>query len=90
MKTKISLISQEHQSPMTNNYTRMFRGRIRMSTCRIILITSLAWLLIDVIIIMKYTDGMNGGLFKRSNNNNHVEVSLLCVHFFLCVKFYTY
>ncbi|CAO1306249.1 unnamed protein product [Diamesa serratosioi] len=59
---------------MTNvSYTRMFRGRIRMSTCRIILITSLAWLLIDVIIIMKYTDGMNGGIFKRNNNNNHVE-----------------
>lgn len=78
MKAKISFISQEHQqSPsMTNvNLTRMFRGRIRMSTCRIILVTSLAWLLIDVIIIMKYTDGMNGGIFKRSNSNNHLEVS---------------
>lgn len=57
---------------MTN--TRMFRGRIRMSTCRIILITSLAWLLIDVIIIMKYTDTLGSGLFKRSNEYN-VEVS---------------
>jgi hypothetical protein len=60
---------------MTNtNYSRMFRGRIRMSTCRIILITSLAWLLIDVIIIMKYTDTLGSGLFKRSNEYN-VEVS---------------
>lgn len=62
----------------------MFRGRIRMSTCRIILITSLAWLLIDVIIIMKYTDGMNGGLFKR-NNDNHLEVSLLCVEMYVSI-----
>jgi polypeptide N-acetylgalactosaminyltransferase len=40
-----------------------------MSTCRIVLVTSLAWLLIDVILIMKYTDGLNGGIFKRSKDN---------------------
>lgn len=61
-----------------SNYTRMFRGKIRMSTCRIILITSLAWLLIDVIIIMKYTDGLGGGIFKKS----HTEVSELFFFFF--------
>lgn len=58
---------------MTNaSCSRMFRGRIRMSTCRIILITSLAWLLIDVIIIMKYTDNL-GSVFKKSGEYN-VEV----------------
>lgn len=56
------------------NYTRMFRGKMRMSTCRIILITSLAWLLIDVILIMKYTDGLNGGLFKKSRDNEVSEL----------------
>jgi hypothetical protein len=51
----------------------MFRGKMRMSTCRIILITSLAWLLIDVIIIMRYTDGLSGGIFKK---NTQSEVSI--------------
>lgn len=59
-----------------SNYARMFRGKMRMSTCRIILITSLAWLLIDVIIIMRYTDGLNGGIFKK---NAQSEVSTLKV-----------
>lgn len=56
------------------NYTRMFRGKMRMSTCRIILITSLAWLLIDVILIMKYTDGLNGGIFKKSRDSEVSEL----------------
>lgn len=55
----------------------MFRGKMRMSTCRIILITSLAWLLIDVIIIMRYTDGLGGGIFKKTPQN---EVSELLKH----------
>lgn len=78
MKTeKISYINLHQANPMSN-YSRMFRGRIRMSTCRIILVTSLAWLLIDVILIMKYTDGLNGGLFKKSTDN---EVSVLNFYF---------
>lgn len=56
------------------NYTRMFRGKMRMSTCRIILITSLAWLLIDVILIMKYTDGLNSGIFKKPRANEVSEL----------------
>lgn len=60
-----------------SNYTRMFRGKMRMSTCRIILITSLAWLLIDVIIIMKYTDGLNGGIFKKTRENEVSELGNL-------------
>lgn len=75
MKTqKISYINLHDKTSMSN-YTRMFRGRIRMSTCRIILITSLAWLLIDVILIMKYTDGLNSGIFKKSRDNE-VSASL--------------
>lgn len=70
MKTqKISFINLQQQDNKMSSYSRMFRGRIRMSTCRIILITSLAWLLIDVILIMKYTDGLNGGIFKKSRDN---------------------
>lgn len=42
---------------MTNiNFSRMFRGKIRTNTCRIIVMTSLVWLLIDVVLIMHYSD----------------------------------
>jgi hypothetical protein len=72
-ESRISLINlQPEQGNSMSNLARMFRGKMRMSTCRIILITSLAWLLIDVIIIMRYTDGLNGGIFKKSS---HSEVS---------------
>lgn len=53
---------------MTNiNYSRMFRGKIRTNTCRIVLLTSLVWLLIDVILIMNYADCLGGSswLCKR-------------------------
>lgn len=62
---------------MTNiSYSRMFRGKIRLSTCRIVIITSLVWLLIDVVLIMNYADcmGSNTWLCKRSNEYT-VEVS---------------
>lgn len=34
----------------------MFRGRIRMHTCRIILFTSLVWFLLDVAVLFYYSD----------------------------------
>jgi hypothetical protein len=73
-ESKISLINLREQGKSMTSYTRMFRGKMRMSTCRIILVTSLAWLLIDVIIIMKYTDGLSGGLFKKSRENEVIEL----------------
>ena len=68
---KVSYINlhQDNLKASMSGYSRMFRGKLRMSTCRIILITSLAWLLIDVILIMKYTDGLNGGIFRKSKAN---------------------
>lgn len=73
-ESKISLINLQEQGKSMSNYTRMFRGKMRMSTCRIILITSLAWLLIDVIIIMRYTDGLSGGIFKKSPQSEVSEL----------------
>lgn len=73
-ESKISLINLQEQGKSMSNYTRMFRGKMRMSTCRIILITSLAWLLIDVIIIMRYTDGLGGGIFKKNTQNEVGEL----------------
>lgn len=34
----------------------MFRGRIRMHTCRIVLFTSLVWFLLDVAVLFYYSD----------------------------------
>uniref|UniRef100_A0A182P4A9 Uncharacterized protein n=1 Tax=Anopheles epiroticus TaxID=199890 RepID=A0A182P4A9_9DIPT len=39
----------------------MFRGKIRTNTCRIVVLTSLVWLLIDVILIVKYAECPSGG-----------------------------
>lgn len=87
MKTqKISFINLQQQDKMSS-YSRMFRGRIRMSTCRIILITSLAWLLIDVILIMKYTDGLSSGFFKKSRDN---EVRQLLISLIVYTTPHTY
>uniref|UniRef100_A0A182F6A7 Uncharacterized protein n=1 Tax=Anopheles albimanus TaxID=7167 RepID=A0A182F6A7_ANOAL len=53
------------------NFSRMFRGKFRTNTCRIVLLTSLVWLLIDVILIVNYADCPSSGggsswLCKRS------------------------
>ncbi|XP_041775063.1 polypeptide N-acetylgalactosaminyltransferase 5 isoform X1 [Anopheles merus] len=58
---------------------RMFRGKIRTNTCRIVVLTSLVWLLIDVILIVKYADcpstgGGSSWLCKRNGDGYDVEV----------------
>ncbi|XP_055376433.1 polypeptide N-acetylgalactosaminyltransferase 5 isoform X2 [Condylostylus longicornis] len=53
---------------MTNlNLTRMFRGKFRSNTCRIIILTSLVWVIIDIILIAHYSEciGKDGWRCKR-------------------------
>ncbi|XP_063973090.1 polypeptide N-acetylgalactosaminyltransferase 5 isoform X1 [Diachasmimorpha longicaudata] len=38
----------------------MFRSKIRIHTCQVILLTSLVWFLVDVIVIMLYSDCIRG------------------------------
>ncbi|XP_043276727.1 polypeptide N-acetylgalactosaminyltransferase 5 isoform X1 [Venturia canescens] len=38
----------------------MFRSKIRIHTCQVILLTSLVWFLVDVMVLMFYTDCMRG------------------------------
>ncbi|XP_011304584.1 polypeptide N-acetylgalactosaminyltransferase 5 isoform X1 [Fopius arisanus] len=38
----------------------MFRSKIRIHTCQVILLTSLVWFLVDVIVIMLYSDCISG------------------------------
>uniref|UniRef100_A0A182WFI6 Uncharacterized protein n=1 Tax=Anopheles minimus TaxID=112268 RepID=A0A182WFI6_9DIPT len=56
----------------------MFRGKLRTNTCRIVVLTSLVWLLIDVILIVKYADcpstgGGSSWLCKRNSGTYDVE-----------------
>lgn len=49
----------------------MLRGKFRTNTCRIIILTSLVWLLVDVIIIMNYTANYT----EKRKGEYDVEVS---------------
>ncbi|KAI8125828.1 Polypeptide N-acetylgalactosaminyltransferase 5 [Lucilia cuprina] len=48
--------------------TRKLRGRMRSNTCRIILLTSLVWVIVDFVLIAHYSDciGKDGWRCKRS------------------------
>ncbi|XP_017095662.1 polypeptide N-acetylgalactosaminyltransferase 5 isoform X1 [Drosophila bipectinata] len=50
------------------SFTRKMRGRMRSNTCRIVLITSLVWVIFDFVLIARYSDciGKDGWRCKRS------------------------
>ncbi|VVC94008.1 unnamed protein product [Leptidea sinapis] len=50
----------------------MFRSKIRIHTCRIILLTSLVWLLVDVAILTLYSDCFGDGCNKKTTNQNTI------------------
>ncbi|XP_063537229.1 polypeptide N-acetylgalactosaminyltransferase 5 isoform X2 [Cydia strobilella] len=47
----------------------MFRSKIRIHTCRIILLTSLVWLLVDVVLLTLYSDCIGDGWDCNKNKN---------------------
>ncbi|XP_057368291.1 polypeptide N-acetylgalactosaminyltransferase 5-like isoform X2 [Daphnia carinata] len=49
----------------------MFRGRIRMHTCRIILFTSLVWFLLDVAVLFYYSDSPTPSRGNGIADGNH-------------------
>ncbi|XP_034244463.1 polypeptide N-acetylgalactosaminyltransferase 5 isoform X1 [Thrips palmi] len=46
----------------------MFRTKVRIHTCKIILITSLVWILVDVALLAFYSDCLGGGGWKCKDN----------------------
>lgn len=58
----------------------MFRGKIRSNTCRIIILTSLVWVVVDIILIARYSEciGPDGWRCKRPGEYD-VEVSFAFV-----------
>ncbi|KFB49122.1 hypothetical protein ZHAS_00017275 [Anopheles sinensis] len=70
----------------TVSLSRMFRGKFRTNTCRIVVLTSLVWLLIDVILIVKYADcpstGGGSSWLCKTNNRGEYDGETLSVQFF--------
>lgn len=58
----------------------MFHGKLRIHTCRIILLTSLVWFLVDVVILSFYSDCLGGSCRKSgesaalSQNEDYNEI----------------
>ena len=48
---------------------KMFRGKIRMHTCRIILFTSLVWFLLDVGVLFYYSDSSSSTSHRNSRSD---------------------
>lgn len=53
----------------------MFRSKIRIHTCRIILLTSLVWLLVDVALLAMYSECFGEGCGKKSTSEKILHVS---------------
>lgn len=57
--------------------SRMLRGKVRSNTCRIIILTSIVWVLVDIVILMHYV-GLFGpaDTIGRRPGEYEVEVSV--------------
>ncbi|XP_020293598.1 polypeptide N-acetylgalactosaminyltransferase 5 isoform X1 [Pseudomyrmex gracilis] len=51
----------------------MFRSKIRIHTCQVILLTSLVWFLVDVMVLMLYSDCIGGSGWGCSDNNKQQQ-----------------
>ncbi|XP_053987723.1 polypeptide N-acetylgalactosaminyltransferase 5 isoform X2 [Hylaeus anthracinus] len=47
----------------------MFRSKIRIHTCQVILLTSLVWLLVDAMVLMLYSDCIGGSAWGCTESN---------------------
>lgn len=55
----------------------MFHGKLRIHTCRVILLTSLVWFLIDVVILSFYSECLGGACKKSSEYEVEVPNALI-------------
>lgn len=58
--------------------SRMFRGKMRTNTCRIIVLTSIVWLLIDVVLLLHYAEffGVANSYTAKRTGEYDVEVRI--------------
>lgn len=52
---------------------KMFRFKIRIHTCQVILLTSLVWFLVDVMVLMFYSDCIGGSGWGCSDNKQQAS-----------------
>lgn len=57
----------------------MFHGKLRIHTCRVVLLTSLVWFLIDVIILSFYSECLGGACKKPGEYEVEVADALVAV-----------
>lgn len=57
----------------TLKFSRLFRGNLRSTTCRIVLLTSVVWLIVDVVVLMRFSDYFSAT--GRRTGEFDVEVS---------------
>ena len=62
----------------------MFRGKFRSNTCRIVMLTSIVWVIIDLVLIAHYSEciGRDGWRCKRPGEYE-IEVSDIFLHILL-------
>lgn len=58
------------------SWSRMFRGNLRSNTCRIVVLTSLVWLLVDVVLLLRYADYFSDASAAKRLGEFDVAVSL--------------
>lgn len=49
----------------------MFHGRFRLQTCKIIIVTSLVWFLLDIVLLMYFTDCPGGWACEKNKNQEN-------------------
>lgn len=53
----------------------MFRGRVRMHTCKIILLTSFVWFLLDIGLLVFFSDSSTVSTHKSALHDTHSNKS---------------
>ena len=53
----------------------MFRGRVRMHTCKIILLTSFVWFLLDIALLVLFSDSSASAPQKSALHHSHSNTS---------------
>jgi polypeptide N-acetylgalactosaminyltransferase len=61
------------QTEDRQNRYKMFRSKIRIHTCQVILLTSLVWFLVDVMVLMLYSDCIGGSGWGCADNKQQQQ-----------------
>lgn len=86
-KPKTPSYNHDTQAIMAINCSRAFRSNMRSNTCRVVLLTSMFWLLIDVVLVMRYSEFFNDVSAKKVGETD-VEVRVVTTTIITRINFY--